>query len=253
MAVQTKPSEPVAIPRPRRSRGRKAMRWLGKGLITAGVILLLFVAWELWGTGIITNRYQSRFRDEIGRNGFPSYEPGAGRIIPGNAIGYIRIPRIKLDMVFVQGIGVDPLKRGPGHYPTTPLPGQKGNVAIAGHRTTYLHPFWSLDKVRPGDTILVDTHRGHFSYRVVKTVKDQTSNTKMTVPFAVPPTGVWVLAPTKRPSLTLTTCNPRFSAAQRLIVRAVQIGGPFPPGVFPPGVHPKASPSATPSPASSSG
>jgi len=248
MAVQTKATEPLTVPRPRPSRRRKLMRWLGKALITAGVVMLLFVAWELWGTGIITGRYQDRFRDQISRDGFPSYEPGAGRIIPGNAIGFIRIPRIKLDMVFVQGIGVDPLKRGPGHYPTTPFPGQVGNVAIAGHRTTYLHPFWALNKVRPGDTIYVDTHRGHFAYEVVEFVVDPATRQRLQVPFAVSPNGVWVLTPTKRPSLTLTTCNPRFSASQRLIVRAVQVGGPFPVGYHPPRARPSQSVSPSPSP-----
>src|SRR5207248_9969524 len=99
------------------------------------------------------------------------------------------------------------LKKGPGHYPTTPMPGQKGNAAIAGHRTTYGHPFYDLDSLKPGDKIFVTTHQDSFEHDV-----DHTT--------VVDPHDVAVLDPTPDNRLTLTTCNPRFSAAQRLIIVA---------------------------------
>jgi sortase A len=106
---------------------------------------------------------------------------------------------------------------GPGHDTWTPLPGEGGNVAISGHRTTFLHPFWSLDRVGPGDLITLETANGRFVYRVVWQ-------------RVISPDATWVTAPTAVPSLTLTTCTPRFSAARRLVVRAVQIYGAVPGG-----------------------
>jgi sortase A len=120
---------------------------------------------------------------------------------------------MKLDMVFVEGSGPEPLKKGPGHYERTALPGEVGNVGIAGHRTTYLHPFWGLNTLKRGDLIELQTRRGTFRYAV-------------RWQRVVSPTGYWVLKRTKVPSLTLTTCHPRFSARERLIVRAVQVSGP---------------------------
>ena len=115
-------------------------------------------------------------------------------------------------MVVVEGTDADQLRSGPGHYPGTPLPGEAGNVAIAGHRTTYLHPFYNLDGLAPGDPISVLTVQGLFVYHVVSIQ-------------AVDPTDVAVVAPTPTPMLTLTTCNPRYSASQRLVVQAALVAG----------------------------
>jgi sortase A len=216
VAVDTKPDVSEAPPARRR---RRILRTTGKAFVTAGVVLLLFVAYELWGTGLFTSRAQAGFRDEIAREGFPEY---GERLIPGGAVGFITIPRIDLDMAFVEGVDTEALKKGPGHYPDSPLPGRRGNVAIAGHRTTYLHPFWSLDELRKGDRILLETARGRFVYRV-RWQK------------VVSPYDVWVVDPTRRPSLTLTTCHPRFSASTRLVIRAVQVGGRAPDGGGPNG------------------
>ena len=102
------------------------------------------------------------------------------------------------------------LQAGPGHYPSTPLPGQAGNAAIAGHRTTYLHPFYNLNELVPGDPITVETVQGIFLYDVTSSM-------------AVLPTDVAVVDPTPTPTLTLTTCNPRYSASQRLVVHAALV------------------------------
>jgi sortase A len=176
-------------------------------MVVAGMAFLGLVAYQLWGTGLTTSRAQASFRRDIAAHGYPK------KIREGREIGLIRIPRIGLDMAFVQGANWWTLQRGPGHYRQTPLPGQGGNVAIAGHRTTFLHPFWSLNRLRPGDLIELQTAAGSFTYRVVWQK-------------VVPPGSWWVAAPTARPSLTLTTCTPRFSAADRLVVRAVQVAGP---------------------------
>jgi sortase A len=191
----------------RRLRLRRVRQGVGVSCIIAGLVLIGTVAYQLWGTGIATSHAQAGFRQQIQTFGFPA------RAIPGRAVGYLDIPRIHMDMVFVQGVGAAALAKGPGHYPRTPLPGFGGNVAIAGHRTTHLHPFWSLDKVEPGDRILLQTREGAFEYRVIW---------QRTVAM-----NDWsVIKRTPVPSLTLTTCTPRFTSRQRLVVRAVQVGGP---------------------------
>ena len=192
-----------------RRRARARGRALGLALVLAGSAMLGYVGWELWGTGISTARAQSQFRADIRAHGFPS------RPIHGHALGYLRIPRIGLDMAFVQGIDQGALAKGPGHYPRTPLPGRGGNVAIAGHRTTHLAPFWSLNALQPGDLITLQTGLGTFVYRVQWVITVAPGNWSVTTRTPIP-------------SLTLTTCNPRFSAGQRLVVRAVQVYGRAP-------------------------
>jgi sortase A len=200
-----------------RTRGRRVNRFLrftGWTFIVAGFLVIAFILYELLATGLITARYQRELRDQLGADlGRPGSVRTVPPPVPGHAVGIIRIPDIGLDMAVVEGIAPDDLKKGPGHYPGTPLPGARGNVGIAGHRTTYARPFWSLDRLGAGDRILVDTRRGRFIYRVEWA-------------RVVAPDQVEVLDPTPRPSLTLTTCHPKFSAAQRLVVRAVQVSGP---------------------------
>jgi sortase A len=128
----------------------------------------------------------------------------------GSPVGDISIPKIGLSMVVVEGTGVAQLQAGPGHYSTTPLPGEAGNAAIAGHRTTYLHPFYNLNELDPGDSITVTTLQGIFLYHVTSSQ-------------IVSPTDVSVVDTTPTPTLTLTTCNPRYSASQRLIVHAALV------------------------------
>jgi sortase A len=137
----------------------------------------------------------------------------------------LRIPKIGIDDAVVQGVGVSDLRKGPGHYPETPLPGQLGNAAIAGHRTTYGAPFNRLDELAPGDEIEVTTLQGAYRYEVDEQ-KDADGNVSGHV--VVQPDQVEVLEPTENAdvpgtnlaTLTLTTCNPKYSAAERLVVRA---------------------------------
>ena len=120
----------------------------------------------------------------------------------------IVIPRMHLDMVVVRGTDTLSLEHGPGLYPGSAYPWQShGRVAIAGHRTTYLHPFWSLNLLGPGSLIELETPYGTFRYRVRSI-------------FTVSPSDTAILHQTGAPTLVLTTCNPRFSATQRLVVLA---------------------------------
>jgi sortase A len=107
----------------------------------------------------------------------------------------------------VQGVEVPDLRKGPGHYPDSPMPGQLGNAAIAGHRTTYGAPFNRIDELVAGDEITIVTLAGTFHYHV-------------TGQLVVSPKDVYVLDQTPTATLTLTTCNPKFSARQRLVVQA---------------------------------
>ena len=183
---------------------------LGRILMTAGTLILLFVAYQLWGTGLAESRAQDDLRDEFAER-VEASPVDPTRIPPplpeGEAVAMIKIPKINVEKAVIEGVGVDDLKKGPGHYPQTPLPGQPGNAAIAGHRTTYGAPFGEVESLQPGDPILVSTLQGQFRYEVRETK-------------VVTPSQVEVLDPTEDNRLTLTTCHPRFSAAKRLIVIA---------------------------------
>lgn len=203
---------------------RRIIGGVGRALVTIGILILLFVAYQLWGTGIYEAREQARLKSEFNvklardkarearERRLSSTTTTAVAPPPpatGQPIGIIRIPKIGLERVVVQGIGVPDLRTGPGHYPATPMPGQLGNAAIAGHRTTYGAPFNRLDELAVGDPISVQTLAGTFRYSVSQP------------PFPVSPKDVTVLDSTSNASLTLTTCNPKYSASQRLIVKAV--------------------------------
>ena len=129
------------------------------------------------------------------------------RTSAGKAVGRIEIPSIGLDKVVVDGTDGGSLRKGPGHYPSTPLPGVHGTVAIAGHRTTYGAPFRRIDRVRAGQLIEVDMPYGRFSYRVERT-------------RIVPPTATWVTQRVSYDRLVLSACHPLYSAAKRIVVFA---------------------------------
>ncbi len=200
---------------------RTVIRGFGKALICVGILLFLFVAYELWGTGFAERRGQKALAESFNRHVAPLTPlptlPGADAstaptttlppIDLGDGVALIEIPKIDVKKFVGEGVGVEDLKNGPGHYPGTPLPGEKGNAAIAGHRTTYGAPFYDLQELDAGDPIFVTTAAGRFEYDVI----DQKS---------VSPDSVYVLDPTPDDRLTLTTCNPRFSAAERLIITA---------------------------------
>ena len=221
---------------------------LGRVLVTAGALILLFVAYQLWGTNIHTARAQDSLEKEFEQvlatastTTVPTTTTSTtapGPTIPGEVqdlvapvlapanlplpaygdpIAQLKIPRIGVDTVVVEGESLEQLKRGPAHYQGTPLPGQRGNSAIAGHRTTYGAPFHNLDKLAPGDQIIVETMQGKFVYEVD------------TAPFIVKPEQVEVLDDKGDNRITLTACHPKYSLKERIIVTGVLVGQPAPP------------------------
>jgi len=198
-------------------------------------LLLLFVVYQLFGTNLAEVNSQTALRQTFSHqlNAHPattvpaspsSTLPGADQPAPvlpgpppgvGDPVASMRIPKIGLDKVVVEGVGEAQLKAGPGHYPNTALLGQPGNAAVAGHRTTYAAPFYRLNELNPGDPIYVTTPQGNFEYDVANTT-------------IVDPSDVAVLNPSTGNELTLTTCNPRFSASQRMVVVATMVSRPAP-------------------------
>lgn len=219
---------------------------VGRALIAAGVVVLLFAGYQLWGTGLSEARAQDDLADEFTRRleslpasadpgvaapgttapvGDPNGDLAGDRTLedlvelvrprPGGPVARLLIPRIGLDKVVVEGVEDEFLRTGPGHFPDTPLPGQTGNAAIAGHRTTYGAPFYDLDLLQPGDEIRVRTVLGDATYRV--------AGTKI-----VSPDQIDVVGDLGDNRLTLSACHPKYSAAQRIIVWATLESRPLP-------------------------
>ena len=210
------------------------MRWLrglSTVLIAAGAILIADVAvtlaWQEPFSAIYGKVQQDRLEDEL--SGLDRLTGGEARALrelagdrqklaflarslrrrtdDGDAIGRIRISRIGVDKVVVEGTAAGDLRKGPGHYPETPLPGMSGTVAIAGHRTTYGAPFNEIDKLRKGDRVTVEMPYGRFTYRVEGS-------------RIVPPTAVDVVRRVGYDRLVLSACHPKYSAAKRIVVFA---------------------------------
>ena len=204
---------------------RTTLRGVGQTLITLGLVVLLFCVYEVWFTNVYTNKEQSRLGDDLRKSWTapppPSPKPGTKLVgvSLGTGIAVIWIPRIGMTgkgaKVVIEGVGTEDLKRGPGHYPGTALPGEVGNSVVSGHRTTYGAPFNRLDELRDGDAIVLETRDTWFTYRMVR--QQVVPPTAVEVTYAVP--GDRSAKPTKK-LLTLTTCNPKYSAKTRLIVTA---------------------------------
>jgi sortase A len=223
-------------------------RWvvggLGRTLIVLGMLMFGFVAYQLWGTGIQTARAQRELRGDFEAalestttlqptttastappDSTPDSVPTATTtttipvaaatppVADGGWLGQIHIPRIGVNKIFVEGTSVGALRDGPGHFRETPMPGQLGNAAIAGPRTTYGAPFYDLDELEPGDEIEVQTLVGTYVYRVTEI-------------FVVEPGDYLAVIPSPDPSvatLTLVTCTPVRTASERLVVRSTLV------------------------------
>ena len=225
----------VKVPFWDRPKPKKDWYWflgrLGSSLIILGLLMFLFVGYQLWGTGIeeaqSQNKLENRFSEiAVATITTPSTSlapstsepPVVTTVAPpkpivineGDPIAIIEMPTIGVTKYVVAGVQTADLKKGPGHYPATPFPGELGNASIAGHRTTYGEPFRHLDDLNIGDPIVITDLLGRqFTYLV--------SNQQV-----VEANDSWVVAttdPTKA-ILTLTTCHPEFSAKQRLIISA---------------------------------
>jgi sortase A len=218
---------------PSRGRVRRGLRALSSILIVAGALLLVDAAttllWQEPVSAVYTRLQQGRLGDRlteleraplapVERRALERIEDPARRLAfraraldrrlePGDPLGRLRIPEAGVSEVVVQGTGAGDLRTGPGHYPETPLPGEHGTVAIAGHRTTYGAPFRRLDKLDEGDRIELAMPYGRFTYRVERT-------------RIVPPTATWVTDRVDHDRLVLTACHPLYSAAQRIVVFA---------------------------------
>ncbi|MQA94292.1 MAG: class E sortase [Streptosporangiales bacterium] len=191
---------------------RTTLRVVGELLLTSGVLLLFFVAYVLWGTGDRTAEAQDRLGRKFAARPPLPRERAVDR---GEPVGTVTIPRLGASSTFVivEGAGTAELRDGPGHIPGTALPGRRGNFAVAGHRVTYLAPFNRIDELRPGDAIVVTTRVARYTYR-------------MTGHRVVTPDHTELIAPVPghagaRPKdryITLISCHPKFSAAQRYVV-----------------------------------
>lgn len=236
--------EPTSAPPAsvRRSRGALVLRVIGWTLIAAGAVVLLYVVYALWFTGLETERAQSdmlaAWEAEVGpldaESPAPPQEEGADEgedeapespaIDLDGAIAVLAFERPGADeppvldepVAVVPGVGVGDLQRGPGHYPGTAEPGGDGNFAVAGHRVTYSSPFHYLDELEEGDLLHVwDRDGARHTYEIHGTE-------------IVSPHETWVLDADPleigAPTVTLTTCHPRYSDRERLIAFGELVG-----------------------------
>jgi len=219
---------------------QRVLRLVGWGLLGTAGLVVLFLFYQLFVTDFFNARSQARAEVELDTSleirraelamatttttTAPTPEEPvevtrapelmAEPTVPvGVPFGRIEIDKIGLDAVLFEGVDRDTLKLGPGHMPDTPLPGQPGNAVISGHRTTYGRPFFDVDQLVVGDTIEIETALGMNIYAIRQIL-------------VVAPTDVWVTDPIDGAWLTLTTCNPKFSAAERLIIQAELVHGP---------------------------
>ncbi len=187
--------------------------WVRRGL-SGFTVLMVLVAAGLFSYPFWTDVYQERLQVRLERQlASPSLERAyrTGRIETGDSLTRLKIPAIGVDVVVVEGTTLSALRAGAGHYPATALPCADGNVGIAGHRTTYGRPFNHLDELHEGDVVILETPIGKCTYRM----KGK--------PFVVEPNASYVVAPTEISQLTLTTCHPKGSARERLIVQADRV------------------------------
>ncbi|MFB9377190.1 class E sortase [Kineococcus gynurae] len=211
---------------------RRAVSVLGELMVTAGVLVLLFVAWQLWWTDVTSGRAQAATVAELqqewsaDRPATPAPADPAAPVAPdvdqtppqGDAFAILYVPRFGRDYAvpIVEGTATDDLKEGIGHYDGTAMPGEVGNLALAGHRVTYGKPFNLIADLQDGDAVVVATADRWFTYRVRS--EEIVSPRQVSVIAPVPdrpgetPTEAW---------LTMTACHPMHSARQRYVVHAL--------------------------------
>ena len=177
--------------------------FLGRTMIVAGLLLLSFVAYQLWGTGIVEGRSQTAIAKQ-----FVKPQPIQPQL--GGLVGRITIPSIGVSKYVVAGVRLKDLERGPGLFPGSPMPGQKGNVAIAGHRTTFGAPFSRINEIQDSDKIILESKDGTFTYIVNGEPKivlaTDTAVAKTTNPDIA--------------TITLVSCYPKWTSTKRIVVVA---------------------------------
>jgi sortase A len=190
---------------------RPVLRFVASVMMVSGTLLIADAAitllWQEPVSAYVANQHQQELRTAFVD---PPQRVIRRQPLKGDAIARIQIPSIGVDEYVVEGTDLESLRKGPGHYPETPLPGEPGTTAIAGHRTTYGAPFRHIDELDRGDRIIIDMPDGRFIYRVEesKIVDDQDLS---------------VLQPVGYRRLMLSACHPLYSAAQRIIVYARQV------------------------------
>ncbi len=226
---------------------RRIIQIFGWTLIWSGVFVFGYLGWQLVGTDVVNAGIQEQAQEELKQ---ALEEPGEeladveeidpftylgvdtevlgsdSEVLPepvkfypeetpevGEGFAFLRIDKIDLDAVIFEGVDPQTLKSGPGHTPGSPLPGQPGNAVLAGHRTTYGRPFWDFDLLEIGDRVEVESAIGVSVYEVREIA-------------VVQPTDVWVTDDRPGAWLTMTTCEPKFSARQRLVIWAEMVSGP---------------------------
>ena len=194
----------------RRPSGAAAMSVLSVILGLVGIGLFMFPFFTDVYAGRVQTRLEQEFESPQMRQIYLS-----GQVKAGQGLTRIAIPKLGVQALVVEGTSPAALRAGAGHYENTPLPGQKGNVGIAGHRTTYGKPFSRMDELRSGDLITLETPVATYTYQVVDPFGGH-GNPWITVPedWSV------VAQDVKEPSLTLTSCHPKGSAKQRIVLRA---------------------------------
>ena len=187
---------------------RAVLRFVASVMIVSGTLLIADAAvtllWQEPVSALMAERQQGKLKDAFID---PPRRVVRREPLKGDAIARIEIPAIGVSEYVVEGTDLETLRKGPGHYPETPLPGERGTAAIAGHRTTYGAPFRKIDQLKAGRRIVVDMPDGRFVYRV--------ETTKI-----VDDSDLSVLEPVGYKRLMLSACHPLYSAAQRVIVFA---------------------------------
>lgn len=185
----------------------------------AGGVLVAFALFQFWATDVMAARSQQVLagplleRLKVGRAQLEAGTVGVQPARSGDPVASITIPRLDLTRVVVEGTGGEEMKRGPGHLRSSPLPGQRGNAVIAGHRTTYGEPFRSIDRLQKGDRIIASTAQGRFTYVVLGR-------------RVIAPGQPDEIGPTSDDRLTLVTAHPAHRASRRLAVSARLAGVP---------------------------
>ena len=221
----------------RRLTARRVLGSVGRLLVTSGVVLLLLVAYQLWGTNLQTARAQDQLQHEFeealadrGVVAGTTTVPGSTTTTPADRPDAVHraahppsgrrgggqaqhpVDR-RAELLLRRGHRHRPAQAGAAHYPESPLPGQAGNAAIAGHRTTWGAPFHNIDKMQVGDIVEIETQQGTFRY-------------EMTEQLIVAPQDTYVLDDVGDNRLTLTACHPKLSSKQRIVIHAALVGNP---------------------------
>ena len=225
--------------RPARAQGGIAyfmdalkVRPAGRRALSTLAVLLCLGGAGMFAYPLVTDVYASRVLQRSLSNEYDGlteqkYVTRTVRI--GDPLTRIIIPKLGVNAVVVAGTSLAALRAGAGHYSNTPLPGEQGNMAIAGHRTTYGKPFNRMDELVAGDKIRLETPLATYTYQVVPHPADVSGGCPNGACWITTPTDWGVIAPTTNPSLTLTSCHPKGSAAQRIILRSELVSTGPPP------------------------